>query len=319
LGGDADLGLADALQSGLLALTAPPPPVTAAALAAPASTLAYRRLNDRHRDHLIVTALGEGLGVAAAGTDRAALKAGGNVIWTTGIDRGALAFWQAEVDMLRAMKWHRTDRLSEIVVQTEDTLSFFGQVMPQLLTGHAHVLILLDAVHDLCFRLAAEMKDILRLPRPDVLAADVAPCIATPAHGAMPSGHGTEAFAAAAVLGILFPDRREDFRRVAGRIAMNRSFAGVHYPVDHHVGAILGDLIAGHAVDRLFGGSRRPGSVPTLVAGVSPPATLMGGVESYALSSGVLAWAATAAPPSGQAPVLEWLRVGIAADIGRAP
>ena len=60
-----------------------------------------------------------------------------------------------------------------------------------------------------------------------------------------PSGHATEAFAAAAVLSALFPARAAYLRLMAARIAMNRSFGGVHYLVDHHAGAMLGDLWAG--------------------------------------------------------------------------
>jgi hypothetical protein len=91
--------------------------------------------------------------------------------------------------------------------------------------------------------------------RPNEWSANVAPVIRTPAHGSFPSGHATESFAAAAVLSAVFPDRMKHLRTMATRIAMNRCYAGVHYPIDQYAGAILGDVIGGMVVWKLFGSS----------------------------------------------------------------
>jgi hypothetical protein len=40
---------------------------------------------------------------------------------------------------------------------------------------------------------------------------------------------------------------------MAARIAMNRCFAGVHYPIDQYAGAMLGDYLGGLAVQKVFG------------------------------------------------------------------
>ena len=102
---------------------------------------------------------------------------------------------------------------------------------------------LLDAASDLVLMVVAEFKNIFAFPRPFMLAPDINPVIQTPNHGSFPSGHATEAFCLATILGTMFPDREEQLRLIAARIALNRGFAGVHYPVDHLAGAILGEVL----------------------------------------------------------------------------
>jgi len=135
------------------------------------------------------------------------------------------------------------------------------------------------------------MKALLPMNRPEVLAGDVAPVIQTPAHSAFPSGHATEAFAAAAVLGALYPARLGQLRRLAARIAVNRGFAGVHYPVDHLAGAMLGDMLGAHVVEKVFGVTMLAQGIQfpaTLVAGEDPNGAAWDEVEDYALGLGLL-------------------------------
>jgi hypothetical protein len=72
--------------------------------------------------------------------------------------------------------------------------------------------------------------------------------ILTPGHGALPSGHATEAFMVAYILWRLrrtvdsANDHRwcEQLMRQASRVAINRTVAGVHFPVDSAAGQVLG-------------------------------------------------------------------------------
>ena len=118
------------------------------------------------------------------------------------------------------------------------------------------------------------------------MSPDVAPIIRTPSHSAFPSGHATEAFTAATVLAALFPDRAVHLRLMAARIAMNRSFAGVHCAVEHHAGAILGDLLGGIIVKRALGLTiwPAPGGTISFNAGVKPAQNppQASNVETYA-------------------------------------
>jgi membrane-associated phospholipid phosphatase len=96
------------------------------------------------------------------------------------------------------------------------------------------------------------VKHHLACRRPDRLGAKVMPMIPTPAHGSFPSAHATEAFAVAEVLKTLlghvehYPDgdkRKRLLDKLAERIAVNRTVAGMHYPIDTWAGAILGRTV----------------------------------------------------------------------------
>lgn len=87
--------------------------------------------------------------------------------------------------------------------------------------------------------------------------------IVTPGHGALPSGHATEAFAAALVLWELIRDRGKkpygdpgygvQLMGLAARIAVNRTVAGVHFPIDTVAGALLGLTLGDYFVARANG------------------------------------------------------------------
>ena len=74
--------------------------------------------------------------------------------------------------------------------------------------------------------------------------------IPTPEHGTLPSGHATEAFTLASVLWEVLrhaknrvyrePQWGDQLMRLAARIAINRTVAGVHFPVDSAAGCLLG-------------------------------------------------------------------------------
>ena len=85
--------------------------------------------------------------------------------------------------------------------------------------------------------------------------------IQTPIHGSFPSGHCTECFAVARVLYELVSETsaagaaakrqlREQLLRQAARIAINRTVAGVHYPVDSLAGQLLGLGVADYILAR---------------------------------------------------------------------
>ena len=96
-------------------------------------------------------------------------------------------------------------------------------------------------------------KHHLACRRADRIGAKVMPMIPTPAHGSFPSAHATEAFAVAEVLRRFveyhkrhyadFERRQVLLSKVAERIAVNRTVAGVHFPIDTWAGAILGRAV----------------------------------------------------------------------------
>ncbi len=83
--------------------------------------------------------------------------------------------------------------------------------------------------------------------------------ILTPGHGSLPSGHATEAFTVAYVLWKLVSptepqpksvDWAEQLMRQAARVAINRTVAGVHFPVDSAAGQLLGLTLGEYFVHR---------------------------------------------------------------------
>lgn len=109
----------------------------------------------------------------------------------------------------------------------------------------------------------------LAVARPNQVNPSIFPAILTPAHGSLPSGHATEAFAVARVLysllrfkdGRLQPEPEDGAPAVGGplermlmalaaRIADNRQVAGLHYPIDTLAGRLLGTVLADYLVAR---------------------------------------------------------------------
>jgi hypothetical protein len=87
--------------------------------------------------------------------------------------------------------------------------------------------------------------------------------ILTPSHGSLPSGHSTETFASALVLWNLLKASGikpygeatwgEELMRLAARVAINRTVAGVHFPVDSAAGCVLGLTLGAYMTVRCTG------------------------------------------------------------------
>jgi membrane-associated phospholipid phosphatase len=154
----------------------------------------------------------------------------------------------------------RNDRAAEILAQLTPPIAFLGAI------GFLHpdrtpkTLELLAAVLRLANFVEMRLKSALACRRPNEFSPQVQPMILTPAHGTLPSGHSTESFAAAFVLWKLLRATGKapygtdiwgsQFMNLAARIAINRTVAGVHFPVDSVAGAILGLTLGSYFVER---------------------------------------------------------------------
>ena len=90
------------------------------------------------------------------------------------------------------------------------------------------------------------------------MSPQIQPMIPTPGHASWPSGHATESYLMCALLQALLPNAgkyREQFERLAARLAVNRTVAGLHFPVDSAAGRLLGTALAEFMVARCRGGS----------------------------------------------------------------
>ncbi len=146
----------------------------------------------------------------------------------------------------------RFDRIGEINLQLGDILSFMGIAQRLDAAGRRYTLELLTAVQSLCYSLELQIKHYCWAPRPMDFSPLVQPIIQTPDHSSFPSGHATEAFALATVLnglshkGTSLQDQIANADvpfRIAHRVAVNRTVAGVHFPIDSAAGATLGCMI----------------------------------------------------------------------------
>ncbi|MEO1455075.1 MAG: phosphatase PAP2 family protein [Pseudomonadota bacterium] len=172
-----------------------------------------------------------------------------------------------ELDVIKGqMKWLRNyadlrfDRISEINRQLDDIGSFFGAVTRLDASSRQHTLELLTAINRVTYLLEMRAKWYTWTPRPIDLSPNVHPIIQTPDHSSFPSGHATEAFALATVLERLESSMSAKAAmtahpmlfRLAHRIAVNRTVAGVHYPIDSEAGAYMGCMI-GEAIWSMLG------------------------------------------------------------------
>jgi PAP2 superfamily len=139
----------------------------------------------------------------------------------------------------------RPDRLAEILVQARSLWPFWSaitNVVPGQTPRSAELMAVVQAVTS---HLGHAFKQSLAVPRPVDLSALVQPCITTPGHGSLPSGHAMAAFVAVRLLRDLLPSSIAGggidtvgiaLDRTARRIAANRVVAGLHYPIDNSAG-----------------------------------------------------------------------------------
>jgi hypothetical protein len=179
-------------------------------------------------------------------------------------DKKLKADLKLQIDLVRSYADLRPERIPEIQTQMSDILSFFSAL--DFLDADRTKWTLELLALAVRFAIAVEMrvKHALNHPRPLLFSPYIQPIIHTPNHGSLPSGHATEAFIVATVLTHLLAGEIPAFGervtqavkdssqpyRLAARIAINRTIAGVHYPVDSAAGAVLGITLGEYLVAR---------------------------------------------------------------------
>ena len=162
----------------------------------------------------------------------------------------------------------RGDRGAEILAQMGLPVPFWASITGMLDHRHKKTLQLMALAFALANHVEMRFKQIFAIVRPVELSPQIQPMIPTPGHGAYPSGHATEAFTVATLLNALLRAARPGKAHAAGhaatqlqlqrqayRIAVNRTVAGVHYPVDSAAGRVLGTLLGEYLVARCAGDS----------------------------------------------------------------
>jgi membrane-associated phospholipid phosphatase len=160
--------------------------------------------------------------------------------------------FDAQVAKVLAWAELREERAPEIFTQIDGCLAFWGSIVPLQSARMRHTRELIDAAMQMTMFVEMKLKHELACWRPADRSWQIQPMIRTPGHGALPSGHCTEAYVMAELLKALLncegddPARRSvttQFERLAQRISTNRVVAGVHFPVDNIAGRILGTAL----------------------------------------------------------------------------
>jgi membrane-associated phospholipid phosphatase len=166
-----------------------------------------------------------------------------------------------QLDLVDGYSDLREDRASEILTQMVPQHAFWSSVVMLHPDRNKWTLELLATALRLANLVEMRFKQALACRRPAERSPQIQPIILTPGHGSFPSGHATEAHIVARVLyqlthASIAPTAaakqalREQLMRQAARIAINRTVAGMHYPVDSAAGQLLGLTLAEYFIAR---------------------------------------------------------------------
>ena len=200
--------------------------------------------------------------VKGAAADRAVLQLRAVSAPLVTMIRPDKAFFERQIPSVASWAELREDRASEILVQMTPQLPFWGSVVNLSPSRTPKTLEIIDLALAFASTVVLRFKQAMACPRPADYSALIQPVVPTPGHSAYPSGHSTEAHMIAFVLPKLLTSNlqeqahyAEQLERLAARIAINRTVAGLHFPVDSHAGRVLAKSLAEYFVHMCSGGA----------------------------------------------------------------
>ncbi|WP_374299082.1 phosphatase PAP2 family protein [Paracoccus sp. (in: a-proteobacteria)] len=157
----------------------------------------------------------------------------------------------------------RADRAAEILVQKEHLIPFAAAILPITPARTPAVIEMLETGLALVTPVVMRVKIALGCPRPSQFSDRIQPMIPEPGHPTLPSGHAMQMFTVATMLTLLAEPASVEVSdsqlyRLACRIAINRTVAGVHFPADSAAGAVLGIQLGRYLMAR---GQEQAGTV----------------------------------------------------------
>ena len=165
------------------------------------------------------------------------------------------AIFLNQVGLVESYADLRPDRAVEIVSQMSVPHAFFGSITFLHPERTKWTMELIYAALRFSYTVVMRIKHALACRRPHEYSPQIQPIIACPLHATLPSGHATEAFMFAHLLAVLSNTKGRSesvwvnqLMRQANRIAVNRTVAGVHFPIDSVSGALLGLTLAEYLV-----------------------------------------------------------------------
>lgn len=139
----------------------------------------------------------------------------------------------AEVEEARAERNYRP----EMVVEFVDP-GITREAYPALYA-------MLDRIDDTGSGISRQAKYYWNTRRPYVEEPGISALINAHSNPAYPSGHTTDSYLTAYVMGLLAPEKRAAFRARAEEISQHRVLVGMHYPHDLQGGRELASLVFG--------------------------------------------------------------------------
>jgi hypothetical protein len=142
----------------------------------------------------------------------------------------------------------RDERALEILAQIDNQFAFIAASTGLHVTRKRWTMEWLAITLQLTIAVELVFKHAFACYRPVELSAQVQPIITTPGHGSYPMGHCAQAFATVAALtsllglGTTSPVHVQMVRQ-ARRFSVNRTIAGVHFPIDAPAGQMLGTTL----------------------------------------------------------------------------
>jgi hypothetical protein len=95
-----------------------------------------------------------------------------------------------------------------------------------------------------------EAKTYYYFPRPSQMDPSIKTLTGVPNFPAYTSGHSTFSYAAATILGHIFPDQKTKLEAMALEASLSRIYGGIHYRMDCEAGARCGKVIGNFAITR---------------------------------------------------------------------
>jgi hypothetical protein len=172
------------------------------------------------------------------------------------LSRPTSEIFRKQLDLVSNYAELRSDRGPEVLAQMVPQVPFWASIVGLQAHRHSWTMQLIWLALGMTSDLEMRFKHAFACPRPVELSPQIQPMIATPGHAAWPSGHATEAYMVSTVLQALVPNGaqyKEQLERQAARIAVNRTVAGLHYPVDSAAGRLLGTSLAEFFIARCTG------------------------------------------------------------------
>jgi hypothetical protein len=171
------------------------------------------------------------------------------------LTRPSRVVFEAQTELVEYWAELREERCTEILSQLRPQFSFWNAVAHLDFDRRPMTTELFSLALSFASCVEMQFKHLLACPRPNDYSVNVQPIIPTPAHGSFPSGHATEAYLIAHLLEQFLKDGtryRDQLQRLAARTSINRTVAGVHFPIDSTAGRRLGQSLAEYLIARMI-------------------------------------------------------------------